>query len=353
MDRPGIVAFLGSGEAASTGRRVHEWLFTRLAQPVRVAILETPAGFEPNSAYVAERIAEFLRVRLQNYRPRVDVVPARRRGAPDGPDNPAVLTPLLRASYIFMGAGSPTYAARHLAGTRAWHTLVARYQLGATLCFASAGAIAAGAYALPVYEIYKAGEDPHWRPGLDIFGPYGLRLAIVTPWNNAEGGVHLDTSHCFMGKARMKQLLSLLPDDATALGIDEHTGFIMEPSTQSCHVLGEGSVTLVRGGSAKAYPSGSEFPMSELGRVRWPAPGEGVPPEVWRDVIANQQAEADEEPEAMPQEVATLIERREAARRRRDWALADALRDELASLGYRVMDTPDGPQWETTGANPS
>lgn len=351
MDRPGIVAFLGSGEAASTGRRVHEWLFKRLAQPVRVAVLETPAGFEPNSAYVAERIAEFLRSRLQNYRPRVDVVPARRRGAPDSSDDPAVLTPLLQASYIFMGPGSPTYAVRHLSGTRAWHTLLARHHTGATLCFASAGAIAAGAYALPVYEIYKAGEDPHWRPGLDLFGPYGLRLAIVTHWNNAEGGAHLDTSRCFMGKARMKHLLSLLPDDATVLGIDEHTGFIMDPSTQSCHILGEGGVTLVRGGSAKAYPSGSVFPIAEMGLVRWPAPGEGIPPDVWREATAGRQA--DEAPEAPPEEVAALIEQREAARRLGDWALADALRERLMKMGYRLMDTPDGPRWETTDASPS
>lgn len=342
MDRPGVVAFLGSGEAASTGRRVHEWLLKRLAQPVRVAVLETPAGFEPNSAYVAERIAEFLRLRLQNYHPRVDVIPARRKGAPDGPDNPEILTPLLRASYIFMGPGSPTYAVRHLSDTRAWYTLLARHHAGATLCFASAGAIAAGAHALPVYEIYKAGEDPHWRPGLNLLGPYGLRLAIVTHWNNAEGGTHLDTSRCFMGKARMKHLLSLLPDDVTVAGIDEHTGFIVDPSTQSCHVLGEGGVTLVRGGSAKAYPSGSEFPMNEMGHVRWPVPGEGIPPDVWREATASQQT--DRESETLPREVAALIEQREAARRRRDWALADALRKRLMEMGYQLMDTPDGPR---------
>ena len=40
-----------------------------------------------------------------------------------------------------------------------------------------------------------------------------------------------------------------------------------------------------------------------------------------------------------------LVARRQAARQSRDWATADALRDELASLGVVVEDTPAGPIW--------
>jgi cysteinyl-tRNA synthetase len=39
-----------------------------------------------------------------------------------------------------------------------------------------------------------------------------------------------------------------------------------------------------------------------------------------------------------------LLELREAARERRDWAEADRLRDELAARGWTVRDGPDGPQ---------
>jgi cysteinyl-tRNA synthetase len=39
------------------------------------------------------------------------------------------------------------------------------------------------------------------------------------------------------------------------------------------------------------------------------------------------------------------IERREEARRRRDWALADEIRDRLKKAGIEVTDTADGPQW--------
>jgi cysteinyl-tRNA synthetase len=44
----------------------------------------------------------------------------------------------------------------------------------------------------------------------------------------------------------------------------------------------------------------------------------------------------------LPSGAAALLERRAAARAARDFAASDALRDELASLGVEVRDTPDG-----------
>ena len=44
--------------------------------------------------------------------------------------------------------------------------------------------------------------------------------------------------------------------------------------------------------------------------------------------------------------VEALIAEREAARRERDWARADALRDRLAALGIVLEDTPAGPRWK-------
>jgi cysteinyl-tRNA synthetase len=43
------------------------------------------------------------------------------------------------------------------------------------------------------------------------------------------------------------------------------------------------------------------------------------------------------------EEVLGLVANRELARRGRDWATADRLRDELAEAGWAVEDTPDGP----------
>ena len=54
------------------------------------------------------------------------------------------------------------------------------------------------------------------------------------------------------------------------------------------------------------------------------------------------------EPEAsvqVPAEVLELTEQRAAARKAKDWAKADQLRDRIAALGWEVKDTPKGPQF--------
>ena len=46
--------------------------------------------------------------------------------------------------------------------------------------------------------------------------------------------------------------------------------------------------------------------------------------------------------EAVPAAVQALLERRQAARAAKDWKQSDALRDEIAALGWLVKDTPKG-----------
>jgi cysteinyl-tRNA synthetase len=46
--------------------------------------------------------------------------------------------------------------------------------------------------------------------------------------------------------------------------------------------------------------------------------------------------------------VALALEQRQAARARKDFAAADAIRDQLTALGVSVEDTPEGPRWELT-----
>jgi cysteinyl-tRNA synthetase len=45
----------------------------------------------------------------------------------------------------------------------------------------------------------------------------------------------------------------------------------------------------------------------------------------------------------VPDEIQALVEERQAARKARDFARSDALRDEIAALGWEVGDTPGGP----------
>jgi hypothetical protein len=334
--RPGKIALFGSGETAPAGRRVHEALFRELEAPIRVAILETPAGFQPNSAWVAGRLAEFVEQSLQNFHPQVTIVPVRRRDGPHSADDRELAEPLLTANYIFAGPGSPSYAVRHLADTWAWHVTVARQRCEAVLALASAAAIAASAHALPVYEIYKVGSDLHWLPGLDLLRPYGLELAIVTHWNNQDGGETLDTCCAFVGQERMARLEAMLPPTATLLGIDEHTAVVLDFVRQTAQVMGQSGVTVHRPGEKHIFVSGQTFDLDVLGKAKTPRLDEGLPATV---------VEAALSAEALPADIAALIERRENARQEKDWAHADALREQLADRGYLVEDTPQGPHW--------
>jgi hypothetical protein len=342
MSEHGIVALFGSGETAADGRRVYEWVMKRLAPPIRAAVLETPAGFQPNSALVAGKVADFIRERLANYRPQVEVIPARQRGTAYSPDDPAVVAPIFAANFIFLGPGSPTYAVRQLQGSLAWQAILARHRLGAGLVLASAATVALGLYALPVYEIFKAGLDLHWQAGLDFFGPYGLSLVLVPHWNNTEGGADLDTTRCFMGQERFARLLAMLPETATVVGVDEHTALLLDLEKGTLQVMGRGCATLVGRGGEQRCEGGEVLPLSELGDFRRPEPAAGLPAEVWaRAQEAPEEAPA---PLAPPPEVLALVQEREAARARRDWAVSDALRQKIAALGWQVNDTPAGPQ---------
>lgn len=262
--RPGPVAIFGSGEAATSSRRVHERLFAPLRAPVEVAIVETPAGFQPNVDVVSRKIGDYLEHHLQNHKPRVAFVRARRRGTDDDPDSPDVAAPLRTARYIVAGPGSPTYAIRHLRDTLTWRLRQERHDEGATIALASAAALAFSAHTLPVYEIYKAGEDIGWVPGLDLFGRHGLELAIIPHWNNREGGKDLDTSHCFMGAERFQLLLGMLPASATVLGVDEHTSCIVDVAEGRCDVTGAGGVTVIADGVETCHAAGETFPLAEL-----------------------------------------------------------------------------------------
>lgn len=335
----GQIAFLGSGETSLAGGRIFETLARQIEGPLRIALLETPAGFELNSAQVVGRVGDFMKTRLQNYKPVVDVIPARKKDSAYSPDDPEIVRPLLYANLIFMGPGSPTYAIRHLKGTLTWDVVRARHRLGATLVFASAATISIGAHALPVYEIYKVGQDVHVVDGLNLFADFGLHISLIPHWNNAEGGADLDTSRCFMGMDRFAEWCDLLPTDNETIGLDEHTGLILDFKSGLCEVNGVSSISVVRECDPEMFPSGSTFPLTEFGEYHIPAPLEkDIPTHVW-DMVINAQPLEDDKPS---EEVVTLAEQRIQARAKKNWAESDKLRYEITALGWTVQDTKEG-----------
>jgi cyanophycinase-like exopeptidase len=334
----GQIAFLGSGETSLAGGRIFEALARKLGTPVRIALMETPAGFELNSPQVVGRVGDFMKTRLQNYKPIVDIIPARKKNSAFSPDDPDIIKPLLHANLIFMGPGSPTYAIRHLKDTLAWDVIRARHRLGATLIFASAATISISAHALPVYEIYKVGQDVHMVDGLNLFADFGLHVSFIPHWNNADGGVDLDTSRCFIGMDRFAEWCSLLPPENETIGLDEHTGLIMDFETGLCEVNGVSSVSLVRECDPEMYASGTKFLLSELGNLILPEPLEkDISPEAW-DLVLNAPPLED----GPPEHILALAEQRSMARANKNWAESDRLRDALNAEGWTVQDGRDG-----------
>lgn len=336
---PGQIALISSGETTSSGGLVFDALARGRPSPLRVAMIETPAGFEPNSDRVLGKVSTYLEQRLQNYKPLVTAIHARRRDGAGGADDAAAGVPVFGADLIYVGAGSPSYAVRHLAGSWLWSAVIARQALGAGLAMASAAAVASGAFALPVYEIYKAGLDLHWLPGLDVFGAYGLRLAVLPHWNNTDGGDDLDTSRCFMGLERFERLRAMLPADVTILGIDERTGLTMDTSNGEIRVFGLGAVTVLNSAGEARHAAGTTLQAQALGPFH-PADPSRIQPDVWSAAQAAMELPAANA--GPPDAVLALLEARATARAARDWKRSDALRVEIDGLGWRVEDGPSG-----------
>ena len=65
------------------------------------------------------------------------------------------------------------------------------------------------------------------------------------------------------------------------------------------------------------------------------------------DVLGLLTTEEDQTPGDITTELIDLIlQLREEARQRRDWATADGIRDQLAALGIIIEDSPEGPRWK-------
>ena len=375
---PGLIILFGSGETSPAGRKIFERVFQTLPKSPRLALLETPAGFELNSDQVIRRVGDFFSQRLQNYTPQVEIISARKRGTQFSPDNPEIVAPLLNADMIFMGPGSPTYAVRQLRDSLAWYYLIARHRLGATLALASAATVSFSSFSIPVYEIYKVGEDLHWNEGLDFFKLYGLQIVFVPHWNNQEGGKDLDTSRCFMGQERFARLMEMLPDDMTIIGLDEKTALVMDPSRCECYVSGLGKVTVLhtghqhspigltasstdminnitgaydnlieiseqRGGHVHQYLNRQHFPMEEIGAFQPYHPEASLPSAIWKKAIEARELSNREDPITPPEQVIQLINERELARKHKDWIAADELRFHIEKLGWEISDSKDGP----------
>ncbi|MFN8146521.1 MAG: hypothetical protein U0R76_03555 [Candidatus Nanopelagicales bacterium] len=389
---PRILTILGSGETSPTMVTPHQRTFARLGPDVRAVLLDSPYGFQENADELTEKAQQYFRESVGR---EVDAVTFRKAPAPDPAQHAVEMARLRAADWVFAGPGSPSYALRTWAGSAVPEALHARLREGGAVTFASAAALTLGALTIPVYEVYKVGDDPYWLEGLDVVGAAtGLNVAVVPHWNNAEGGTH-DTRFCWQGERRLVMLEDQLPDGAFVLGVDEHTGLVMDLDSGACEVVGRGTVVVRLHGDEWVVPTGETISIEQIaehGRSAGTAAPVAVaaadPADPFtilaeradaaiddgdlggalamlldleriatsdeqrsrvRSLLAGAGAlagEAVDVTESVRPLVALILELRAQARAEKRWAESDTIRDGLAGAGIEVRDTPDGVEWE-------
>ena len=244
MSLPRILTIMGSGETAPTMVSTHRALVAQLPSPARALLLDTPYGFQENAPELAARAVAYFRTSVN-----IDITVAGLVRMHDThlPADPVLIERGLRAltdsHYIFAGPGSPTYALRQWSGTNVASIIENKIRHGGIVTFASAAALTLGRVTLPVYEIYKVGQDVERLDGLDLLSALDINAAVIPHYDNAEGGNH-DTRFCYLGETRLHLFESLLDDDTYVLGVDEHTGLIIDSDAGTARVVGNGTVTI-------------------------------------------------------------------------------------------------------------
>jgi len=405
MPQPGYIALLGSGELSESMAEAHRNLMARLGEAARPVFVDTPAGFELNIQQIGQKAGAYF---SRNFNMELEIAHYR-TGEESPADIATAIATIQKANYLFAGPGSPSYAIRTWQNSAIWQAMLKRWQEGAMLVFSSAAAVTIGACSIPVYEIYKVGEALHWISGLDVLGMIGLRATVVPHWNNNSGDQH-DTTCCFMGQARFARLESVLPDDVFVIGVDEYTGLLIDPTTRSAEVFGPGQVVLRRHNHQLTYgktdritfdanidsaPDTTLAPPREaepeavqgntdvedtrravqaalqtsdlnaavqgliaLGLIAGAGLEQGIYNRAESAVQALQgllpsllqvKAAAGAETAFLERETALmelLMLTRAELRSAKQWAAADAMRNQLTALGYLIADTPQGSTWQ-------
>lgn len=395
-----LLTIMGSGETSPTMIKPHRALLERVGGGPAV-FLDTPVGFQENAGEIAERVVEYF---AQSVGTPIEVATMRTTFTTE-----STLAAVARASYVFSGPGSPTYALAQWKDTAIPDLLREKLQTAGCVTFASAAALTLGVVTVPVYEIYKVGQPTHWLDGLDLLREAGLDAAVIPHFNNAEGGTH-DTRFCYLGERRLAEMEANLPGGAFVLGVDEHTGAVLDLDARTMEVVGVGVVTVRDAGRVTTFSPGDVVGFDDLrsGDHRTPdvAPS-GHQNEVWAEAAespspllgkvaecevafeaalaagdgkaaAGALLDAEEELHAWSQYtsdevgkarlrvramivrlaeavvdptaavtpfVETLLQVRDSARAAKDFATADLVRDRLVDAGVEVGDSKEGTTW--------
>ena len=256
---PGLLVIMGSGETAPTMVKPHRSIFERVGDRPAI-LLDTPYGFQSNADDISARAVSYFAASVGRT---VEVANWRTNLAP-GLARERALASLRTAAWLFAGPGSPTYALRHWRDTPLPAALLDTLNRDGVVVMASAAALTLGSHTVPVYEIYKAGIEPYWEPGLDLVRlSCGLPAVVIPHYDNAEGGHH-DTRFCYLGEGRLAAMERELPEESFVLGVDEHTAVVLDPEARTASVIGNGTMTIRRAGHSVVHESGSVVPFDAI-----------------------------------------------------------------------------------------
>ncbi len=379
------IVIMGSGETSPTMVTPHQQIWSATKSKDESAFfLDTPFGFQENVEELTSRISEYFSKSV-GLNPKPVVL---RRADESASIIASAVNQLRDAKWIFAGPGSPSYALKVWRQTGLQNQLEKVLEQG-TLVFASAAALTIGTKTIPVYEIYKAGEDPYWLDGLNILEKFtGLDAVVVPHFDNTEGGTH-DTRFCYMGERRIRLLEAQLPESTFILGVDEHTGVKFDLDEQNVTVFGRGNLTVRKGEHTWTLPSGQSAAIAELakqGGVKRTVSSSPIqlptPPDAVERLLESGQVLAavdallelddldrDLETRAIVHGLITrlgqmaasprvditsvvgpyiemLLHARQVARQSGRWDEADEIRDQLTSLKVTIKDSAQGSTWE-------
>jgi cyanophycinase-like exopeptidase len=375
---------MGSGETSPTMVTPHQKILANVPVDMHSAVfLDTPFGFQENADDLSARISDFFKNSVGR-----DIQLVTMRSDTQSEATVArAISAIKQAKWLFAGPGSPTYA------LSTWQNTGLAEHVGDVLTrgsavFASAAALTLGSYTVPVYEIYKVGQNPFWLSGLNILEKYtGLKAAVIPHFDNTEGANH-DTRFCYLGETRLALLEQLLPADTFILGIDEHTGVSFDIDEKTATVFGRGVLTLRKGDNSRTFKSGSVITWDEIAAaVAVPRStttasnnessiamvsallDSGKVPEAVSALLELDTPERDQslrreihavvlqigELAATPKVdldqiispfVEMLLQLRQSARSEGRWADADLIRDSLLTQNIAIKDSSDTTNWE-------
>jgi len=377
---------MGSGETSPTMVTPHQQILASLGKldRLKLTILDTPFGFQENADDLTEKLIDFFTQSVGATPKAISLRNTSVTGAALG----EAVNSIRESDWLFAGPGSPSYA------LKVWHELGVsphfdEVLVNGTVVLASAAALTAGSHTIPVYEMYKVGDEPHWLPGLNLIERHtGMPAAIIPHYDNADGANH-DTRFCYIGERRLRVMESLLPPEVFIIGVDEHTGIRFDLDERTAHVFGRGTMTIRHHGESWTVTAGESATFEEIISHTGSTIVLGEPSPLFKvdphkveelldagkvsdavDALLNlDELDRDTETRAAVHSLVTrlghiaaspkvdimsvigpyvdaLLQARQAARAGGRWDDADAIRDQLMEMKVTIQDTKDGSSWE-------